>query len=38
MQKVRFLINRAFWRFKLATGMSRKLTAWPAWEFCPESA
>ena len=35
MQKVRFVTNRAVWQLGLATGISRELTAWPDWKFCP---
>ena len=33
--KSQFQPNRAFWRLKLATGMSCELTAWLDQKFCP---
>ena len=33
--KSQFFPNRVFWRLDLVTGLSRELTAWPAWDSCP---
>ena len=33
--KSQFFLNRVVWWLGLATGLSRELTAWLAWDFCP---
>ena len=34
-EKCQFFPNRVVWRLGLATWLSRELTAWPDWKFCP---